>query len=113
MRKHKTHLYEGMYIISATLSEDARNKALDRIVEGITSKTGKIMKVHDLGRKKFAYSINGKREGCYYLIYFEAPTSVIKELWQEYHLNEDLIRFLHFKVDEVNETLEFKPLVQA
>lgn len=113
VRKGKTQLYEGMYIISATLSEDARNKALERITNGISSQKGEIKKIHEQGRKKFAYTINGRREGYYYLIYFEAPTDLIKELWHEYHLNEDLVRFLHVKADTVMETIEFKQLVQA
>ncbi|MCF7851689.1 MAG: 30S ribosomal protein S6 [Simkaniaceae bacterium] len=111
--KEKKHLYEGMYIISATLSEDARQKALDRIVSDIAEKNGEVVKIHDMGRKKFAYSINGRREGYYYLIYFEAPTQVIDELWHQYHLNEDLIRFVHVRANAVMETLEFKPLEQV
>ena len=35
MSEEKTNLYEGMYIISATLSEDARAKALEKIQSGI------------------------------------------------------------------------------
>ena len=111
--KNTKQLYEGMYIISSVLSEDARNKALERITNGISSRNGQIIKIHEQGRKKFAYPINGRREGYYYIIYFEAPTDLIAELWHEYHLNEDLIRFLHLKVENVMETIEFKQLVQA
>jgi len=111
--KPKRHLYEGMYIISSVLSDDARTKAIERIKSGITEKNGEIVKVHELGRKKFAYHINAKREGIYYIIYFEAPPEAINELWQEYHLNEDLIRFMHIKTEEAPETIEFKSLVQA
>ena len=110
--KEQSHLYEGMYIISATLSEDARNKAFDRITDGISKKKGDVKKVHPMGRKKFAYPIEGKREGYYYLVYFEAPPKAIKEMWKEYHLNEDLIRFMHIRTEEVQETIEFKPLVE-
>lgn len=111
--KQRTHLYEGMYIISSTLSEEARQKALDRITNGITEKGGNVVKVHEQGRKKFAYHINGKREGYYYIVYFEAPAESISEMWQEYHLNEDLIRFMHVRTENVMETIEFKPLVKA
>ena len=34
MRKERTALYEGMYILSATLSEDSRKKAFDKILNG-------------------------------------------------------------------------------
>ncbi len=111
--KQKDQLYEGMYILSATLSDDARQKALDKITSGIAERGGEIKKIHDQGRKKMAYEINGKREGHYYVIYFNAPTNSISDLWRDYHLNEDLIRFVTLTADEVLEKIEFKPLPQG
>lgn len=113
MAKQRNALYEGMYILSATLSDDSRKKAFDKILNGITEKGGKIEKIHEQGRKKLAYEIDGKREGFYYVLFFDAPTSIISELWKEYHLHEDLIRFLTLRVENVQDTLEFKPLKQA
>jgi small subunit ribosomal protein S6 len=113
MKKEKLALYEGMYILSATLSDDSRKKAFDKILNGITEKSGKIEKVHEQGRKKLSYDIDGKREGYYYVLFFTAPTSIVQELWKEYHLHEDLIRFLTLRVEKVQDTLEFPPLKQA
>lgn len=112
MTQNKQNLYEGMYVISATLSDDARHKALDRILTGITSRGGEIKKVHEQGRRRLAYDIDGHREGYYYLVYFTAPPTAISELWQEYHLNEDLIRFVTLRADKVMEKIEFKSLVE-
>ncbi len=112
MEELKKNLYEGMYILSATLSEDSRKKALDKILNGITEKGGSIDKIHDLGRKRLAYTIENKREGYYYLIYFSAPCAAISELWKEYHLHEDLLRFITMRAEEVMEKLEFQPLSQ-
>lgn len=112
MSQHKQNLYEGMYIISSKLSDDARQKALDRIQAGIKNRGGEIKKVHDQGRKRLAFEINGNREGYYFLIYFTALPNTIEELWQEYHLNEDLIRFMTLRTDKVMEKIEFKPLVE-
>lgn len=113
MNKENQNLYEGMYILSATLSDDARNKALERIQNGITSRGGGILKIHAQGRKRLAYEIDGHREGYYYLIYFNVNPGAIAELWQEYHLNEDLIRFLTLRTDKVLEKVEFKSLVEV
>ena len=111
MNKEKRKgLYEGMYILSATLSDDSRKKALDKITEGITQKGGEIHKIHEQGRKKLAYDVDGKREGYYYVLYFTVSTQVIGELWKEYHLHEDLIRFMTMRTEKVLETLEFPPL---
>lgn len=110
MSQKKENLYEGMYVISASLSDEARNKALDKIQAGITQRNGKILKIHDQGRRRLAYQIDGHREGHYFVIYFDLQPSGIAELWQEYHLNEDLIRFITLRAEKVMEKIEFKAL---
>lgn len=110
MTQQRQNLYEGMYIVSATLSDDARQKALQKIQTGITQKGGEILKVHDQGRRRLAYEIEGHREGHYFVIYFNLKTSGIAELWQEYHLNEDLIRFITLRTDKVMDKIEFKSI---
>lgn len=112
MSRDIPNLYEGMYVISAKLSEDARQKALNKLINGITSRGGEIKKIHEQGRRRLAYEINGHREGYYYIIYFTVRPSAIKELWQEYHLHEDLVRFVTLRTDAVMEKIEFKPLVE-
>src|SRR5215470_3200698 len=112
MTKQRTHLYEGMYILSATLSDEARQKALEKVSQGIASRSGEVHKVFDQGRKKLAYEINGRREGHYYLLYFSIPTGHMNDIWREYHLNEDLIRFLTLRAECVPDKIEFKPVVQ-
>ena len=110
MLKSRQHLYEGMYILSATLSEDARSKAIEKITSSITHHAGEVHKIIEQGRKKLAYEINHKKEGYYYLIYFSAGSTSMPELWREYQLNEDLIRFITTRVEEVPEKIEFPTL---
>ena len=112
MTKQRKHLYEGMYILSATLSDDARQKALEKVSHGISSRSGEVHKVFDQGRKKLSYEINGRREGYYFLIYFSIPTGHMNDVWREYQLNEDLIRFLTLRAESVPEKIEFKSVVQ-
>jgi len=111
MKNQTPKLYEGMYILSAQLSEDAKAKAFEKIKVGITEKQGKILKVHDQGKRKLAYAIGSHNDGHYYLMYFEIPPSVMEDLWGEYRLNEDLIRFMTIRTDKVLEKIEFKQLV--
>ena len=112
-KKKNVQLYEGMYILNATLSEDARQKALEKILSGITAHGGEVHKIHEQGKKKLAYEIRGRREGYYYLLYFSLDAAIISELWGEYHLNEDLIRFMTLNTDKIVEKIEFKHLVQS
>src|SRR3990170_4947218 len=112
MVKQQRHLYEGMYILSATLSDDARQKALEKITTGITGRSGEIHKLFDQGRRKLAYEINGRREGHYFILYFSTLTKNLADMWKEYHLNEDLVRFLTLRTPVVPEKIEFKQLMQ-
>jgi small subunit ribosomal protein S6 len=111
-KKVRRQLYEGMYILSAQLSDEARQKALARIENGITSRGGEVKKQHEWGKKRLAYNIEGHREGYYYILYFDIAAEQLSELWAEYHLNEDLVRFMTLCADEVLETIEFKSLAE-
>ena len=111
MPKSTKNLYEGMYILSATLSEDARKKAIEKITSSIEHHGGEVHKIFEQGRKKLAYDINKRREGFYCIIYFTVDSLSTPELWKDYKLNEDLIRFMTIRAESVPENIEFKPLV--
>lgn len=110
MKNQEPRIYEGMYIANAALSDDARSKFLEKIKSGISNLGGEILKVFDQGRRKLAYEIRDRREGYYYLLYFSIVPSAVKEMWNEYHLNEDLLRYITLQVESVPEKIEFKPL---
>ena len=112
MKQNKQNLYEGMYLISAALSDDARKRVLDKITTGITERKGEIRKIHDQGRKRLAYPIAKQREGYYFILYFSVNPAAITELWHDYHLTEGLLRFITLRADEVVEKIEFKALVE-
>ena len=110
----KKNIYEGMYILRPTLSDDAREKALNKITSIISSLGGSIEKIIDWGRRKLAYEIKDCMEGNYYLIYFTLPTNAIGELITENHLHEDLLRFMNTSIDKVPEhnEIRFKQIAQ-
>lgn len=112
MRQKSPKLYEGMYILNSALTDDARKTAYDKIVNDITTRGGKVVKSHDMGRKRLAYQINGHREGHYYVIYFELTPEHIAELRSEYRLMEDLVRHMVITTPHVMEKIEFKQLVE-
>ena len=113
MKKQTKNLYEGMYIFNASLSEEAMKKALERISSSIEGYGGEIHKVHEQGRKKLAYQIDGHKQGQYFLLYFSVIPSAILEMWKEYQLNEDLIRFMTMRTEKVEENIEFKSLEEG
>lgn len=113
MEQQKERLYEGMYVLSAHLSEDARGKAFEGIKERITSRGGQIKKVHEQGRRRLAYEIDRQRDGYYYLVYFTIDPQYVGEMWEEYRRNENLLRFLTIRAEKVMEELKFKSLPEV
>lgn len=114
MNSRADHRYEGMYIFRPTLSDDAREKALKKVIASIENLGGSHEKTIDWGRKKMAYDIKGSREGFYSLVYFSLPTENMDEVIRDLHLNEDILRFVHMRIEEYPQGNEitFKPLVQ-
>lgn len=113
MSQNQKNLYEGMFILSSALSEEALKKTLKRVESEITSRGGAIEKIHDMGRKRLAYEIGKHREGHYFLIYFTAPPSAIVEMKSEYRLVEEIVRNMILRTEKILEKVEFPPLVEA
>ena len=110
MSNEESRLYEGMYILSCALSEEARQRAFQRIEDDIKEQGGEIVKVHEQGRQRLAYEVARQRDGHYYLVYFKVKPSAIDFLHRAYHLMEDLLRFITLRAEEARETIEFKPV---
>lgn len=110
MKEKEPMLYEGMYVLNAHISDDARNNSFEKIKNGIINRGGEILKIHDQGRRRLAYEIKRQKDGYYYLLYFRLPTESVEELWQEYHLNENVLRFVTLRTDKVLDEIKFKQL---
>lgn len=110
MSEEIKHLYEGMYIINATLTSEARTKVMEKIQSMITDHGGEIHKEHEMGRRRLSYEMDRQKEGYYHVLYFSVVPPAIEKMWKEYHLMEDLIRFMTLRTSEVPEKLEFRPL---
>tara|TARA_A100001015_G_scaffold238266_1_gene271193 strand:- start:31 stop:369 length:339 start_codon:yes stop_codon:yes gene_type:complete len=110
-----SNLYEGVYIFSTTLSDDARQKALAKVTACVENFSGEVEKVLDWGRRKLAYPIKNHREGYYFLIYFRLPTNAISELIEANLINEDLLKFMNVTNTNVSEgdELVFKSLSKS
>lgn len=113
MSNEYRNLYEGMFIVSSMLTDEARQKVVEKITKGITDHKGEVKKMHEMGLKKLSYEIDGRKDGYYFLLYFEVQPSAISELWQEYHLYEDLMRFMTLRTDTILDSLTFKPLEET
>lgn len=84
--------YEMLYVLDASLSDEAKDAFEAKFTEVITSANGKVTAVDKWGVKKLSYPINYKQDGYYVLITFEAEGSVVKELDRVAGLSAEVLR---------------------
>jgi small subunit ribosomal protein S6 len=95
--------YEHVFLARQDLSQaqvDALAAAATEIVE--TGK-GKVTKTETWGLKNLAYKIDRNRKAHFVLLNIDAPGDVIAELERQNRINEDIIRYLTVRVDELEE----------
>lgn len=90
--------YEVMFIYED--KEEIFTSSKQTVQEIFSEYKVKVVKEKDLGVKKFAYEINKKQQGRYYLYLIEVDGLEINKLNKELRLKEDIIRFMFIRLDE-------------
>jgi len=85
--------YEMLYIISAKVSDEARNALVEKFVKFVNDNGGKVeAEPQKLGVKKFAYPIDYQNEGYYVLMTFESAPSVPNKLAALMKITDGIVR---------------------
>ena len=91
--------YETIFIIDATLEEDAI-KALQEKFTALISSNGEVESVDELGKIRLAYEIKDRTEGYYVLVNFKADAEFPKELDRQYRITDGILRTIIIRKDE-------------
>jgi small subunit ribosomal protein S6 len=92
--------YETVFILTPVLSEIQIKEAVKKYRDFIVENGGEIVHEEDWGLRKLAYPIQKKTTGFYSLVEFKAPGELISKLEIQYRRDENIIRFLSFKMDK-------------
>ncbi len=96
--------YECVFVARQDLLQ-AQAEALAETYEKVLSENGgKVVSKEYWGLKNLAYPIKKNKRGHYTLLNVEAPAAAVQEMERQMRFNEDVIRYLSIKVDEL-ETL--------
>ena len=90
--------YEMLYILDASLSDEAQDGIIKKIEDLVSSNGGVIEKTDRWGVKKLQYPINYKSEGYYVLTTFEAEKSLVVEIKRIIGITDGIIRRLITKI---------------
>ena len=93
MAEKLIYSYETIFIIDASLEEDAVN-ALKEKFTNLIAKNGTVESVDEWGKRRFAYEIDDKTEGYYVLVDFTSDGDFPKELDRKYRITDGILRTL-------------------
>ncbi|MDX3909400.1 MAG: 30S ribosomal protein S6 [Sphingobium sp.] len=94
-------LYEHVFLARQDLAQaqvDALAEIATKIVE---DNKGKVVKTENWGLRSMAYKIAKNRKAHYVMLNIDAPAGVVAELERQTQINEDVIRYMTIKVDEL------------
>ena len=89
--------YEMLYILDNDLSDEMKEKLINKFNDIIVNANGTIDTVDKWGTKKLAYDINYKSEGYYVLINFKAQSDLPNELERVLRITDGVVRFIVLK----------------
>jgi small subunit ribosomal protein S6 len=96
-------LYEAVFIARQDISA-AQAEALGEKYQGIIAQNGgKVTKTEYWGLKNLAYRIKKNRKGHYTLLNLDAPAAAIREMERNLRIDEDVLRYLTVRVEELEE----------
>jgi len=101
-------LYEHVFLARQDLSQAQVDALAATATEIVEAHQGKVTKTETWGLKNLAYKIKRNRKAHFVLLNIEAPAGTVAELERQTAINEDVIRWLTVRVDE----LEAGPSVQ-
>ena len=91
--------YELVFVLKPTLTEEEMASKIEQIKNLITSNGGEIYNEEKWGRRTLAYPIQNFNNGYYFIFNFKTENSELPgKLEYNLRLDEDVIRFLNFKV---------------
>jgi small subunit ribosomal protein S6 len=95
--------YESVIIARPELTETQIDKIISDLSEIITKENGKVVRKEQWGLRSFAYKINKNKKGHYFMLNLDSAPSTIFEYERQMRINEDIIRFLTIKIDEIDD----------
>jgi small subunit ribosomal protein S6 len=95
--------YENVFIARQDISGAQVDALADQFTQLISEHGGEIKKRENWGLRNLAYRMNKNRKGHYVLFNIDAPAPAVAELERTMRINEDVLRYLTIRVDELEE----------
>jgi small subunit ribosomal protein S6 len=101
--------YEHVVIARQDISPQQAEALNEQMKALIEENGGHIAKIEYWGLRNLTYRIKKNRKGHYSLYAIDAPAPAVKEMERQMSLNEDVLRYMTLRMDELN--LELSPIL--
>ncbi len=96
-------LYECVLIARSDITQQQVDDIADGIAAQLEGDGSSIRKREYWGLRSLSYRIKKNRKGHYLLLGLDAKPPAIHEMERQLRLNEDILRFMTIRVDEIDE----------
>ena len=94
-------LYEHVFLARQDLAQAQVDALAENATKIITDNGGTVVKTETWGLRGLAYRIAKNRKAHYVMLDLDAPAAAVAELERQTGINEDVIRFMTIRVDEL------------
>ena len=96
-------LYEHVFLARQDASAQQVEEFTTQITGVIEGLGGKVTKTENWGVRSLTYRMNKNRKAHFMLLNIDGPAAVVAEIERHERINEDVIRYLTVRVDELEE----------
>jgi len=94
-------LYENVFIARQDISAAQVEAIADQFATLVAEQGGQVTKREYWGLRNISYRIKKNRKGHYMLFNLDAPPAAVNELERNMRINEDVLRYLTVRVEEL------------
>ncbi|MDE8345228.1 MAG: 30S ribosomal protein S6 [Acidocella sp.] len=96
-------LYETVVIARSEITQAQADAVADAATTQLEADGGAVKKREYWGLRALAYRIKKNRKGHYILLGLDAPPPAVQEMERQLTLNEDVLRFMTVRVEDITE----------
>ena len=96
-------LYEHIFLARQDVTPQQVEAMVDQYKGVIEQNGGSVDKTEMWGVKSLAYRIKKNRKAHFTMFNLNAPAPAVAEMERQMRINEDILRFMTLKVDEIEE----------
>ena len=96
-------LYENTLITRPDISSQQVDGLSEQFQEIVRNNGGEVSQTEYWGLKSLAYRIKKNRKGHYTMMSLDAPSDIVKEFERNMRLNEDVLRLMTIRLDELSD----------